>query len=155
MIKQQDDKLPFLKKEISMDHENKKNIPTMIPYLTVCNAKESISFYEKAFGFGWLNAAEADENGDIQHAEMSYKDILIMFAPEGAWGDLTTKAPITTGTRSPMSLYLYCDDLEALYQQAIKAGAKSIKEPFDAFWGDRVFQVSDTNGYEWMFAKSL
>src|SRR4051794_2682185 len=112
-----------------MDHKNKKNIPTMIPYLTVKNAKESISFYEKAFGFTWLNAAEADENGDIQHVEMSYKDVLIMFAPEDAYEDLTTKTPITSGTRSPMSLYIYCDDVEAFYQQAVKAGAKSLREP--------------------------
>lgn len=133
--------------------DTNKNIPTMIPYLTVKNSKESIRFYEQAFGFNWLNAAETTESGEIEHVEMSYKDVLIMFASEGSFGS-TNKAPITTSTRSPMSLYLYCDDLESLYQQAIKAGATSLMEPFDAFWGDRVFQVSDINGYEWMFAKS-
>ncbi len=130
-----------------------KNL-TVIPYLTVRNAKNAIAFYEKAFGFKWLNSSEVDANGDIQHVEMQYKDLYIMFAPEGAFGG-TTKAPITLGIECPMNLYLYCDDVDAMYQQGINAGAKSLMEPNDAFWGDRVCQLGDPDGFMWMFAKRL
>jgi uncharacterized glyoxalase superfamily protein PhnB len=50
---------------------------------------------------------------------------------------------------------LYCDDVDALYKQATSNGAQSKMEPNDAFWGDRVCQVIDPDGYLWMFAKSL
>lgn len=129
-----------------------EKIPTMIPYLTVGNAKSAIDFYEKAFGFKWLNSTEVDGDGNIDHVEMGYKDLLIMFAPEGAFGG-TTKTPATLEVECSMNLYLYCDDVDALYQQGIKAGAKSLMEPNDAFWGDRVCQLGDPDEFMWMFAK--
>lgn len=137
-----------------MSSFKQEKIPTMIPYLTVGNTKSAIDFYEKAFGFKWLNSSEVDGDGEIQHVEMQYKDILIMFAPEGAFGG-TTKTPATLGVQCPMNLYLYCDDVDTFHQQAIKAGAKSLMEPNDAFWGDRVCQLGDPDGFLWMFAKKV
>lgn len=128
------------------------SLPTMIPYLAVRNAKESIRFYEEAFGFEWVNSQEVDANGDIQHVEMRYKDVWIMFAQEGAFGGKTL-SPKTLGTECSMNLYLYCDDVDALYQRGVKAGAESLMGPNDAFWGDRVCQLKDLNGFMWMFAK--
>ena len=132
----------------------KKNPPTMIPYLTVKNARNSLDFYKKAFGFTWLNSTEVDSKGEINHVEMQYKDVLVMFASEGAFGG-TTKAPVTLGTEPSMNLYLYCDNVDVFYDQALKAGAISLMEPNDAFWGDRVCQLKDPDGFMWMFAKSL
>lgn len=132
----------------------KKNPPTMIPYLTVKNARKAIGFYEDAFGFKLLNVSEVDRSEEVSHVEMQYKDVLIMFAPEGVFG-CTTKAPVTLGAEPPMNLYLYCDDVDTLYKNALKAGAVSLMEPNDAFWGDRVCQLKDPDGFMWMFAKTL
>lgn len=128
-------------------------IPTMIPYLTVQNANESIKFYETAFGFVTKEAIKG-ENGETTHAEMLYKDVLIMFAPEGAYSS-PVKAPKTLNVLPSICLYLYCDDVDAMYQQALNARASSLMEPQDSFWGDRICQVSDLNGFQWMFAKPL
>lgn len=133
------------------------NIPTLIPYLSVKNAKKSIEFYQLAFGFSLENFSDPKtecSEGEGQHVEIRYKDVLIMFAPEGAWAG-QSKAPATLGVLSSITLYLCCDDVDALYKQALQAGAKSLMEPQDTFWGDRCCKLEDLNGFEWMFSKKL
>ena len=47
------------------------------------------------------------------------------------------KAPATTGVRPSNSVYVYCDDVDALFQRAKAAGAAVESPPQDMFWGDR------------------
>jgi uncharacterized glyoxalase superfamily protein PhnB len=130
-------------------------IPGLFPYLTVRNAEKAIEFYTKAFGFKLCSEPAKDEQGSIQHAEMKFdEDVVIMFAPEGAYGSLRT-APITQGTTPSLVLYIYCKDVDALYRQALASGAKSAMEPNDGFWGDRFCSVIDPDGHEWMFATNV
>ena len=134
------------------------NTPTLIPYLTVINAEDSIKFYEEAFG---LKAAQISKNekNNITHVEMKKEDVTFMFSHEGAYTDsdwgAPLKSPATMNVTMPISLYVYCPDVDALYQQAIAHGAKSVKEPQDAFWGDRFCQITDINGYTWLFGTFL
>lgn len=127
--------------------------PTMIPYLTVQDAAQSLNFYQDAFAFTLKEAAK-DSNGEITHVEMSYRDVLIMFAPEGAY-NAPIKAPRTLGVMPSICLYFYCDDVDQFYQKALEAGAISLMAPHDSFWGDRVCQVADLNGFHWMWAHKL
>lgn len=129
-------------------------MPTLIPYLTVAHAKNSIRFYEKAFGFEWLNSKELDMDGNIEHVEMRFKDVIIMFASEGAFGS-SVKTPAHLGESPATSLYLYCDDVDAIYKRSTENGATSLFKPNDSFWGDRFCKVTDPDGNEWMFAKAL
>lgn len=132
-----------------------EGIPGLFPYLTVKNAENAIEFYEKAFGFKVSSEPGKDEYGKIQHAEMKFgQDVSIMFAPEGAW-DTTRKAPVTLGITPSLFLYVYCEDVDALYKQAISNGAVSTTEPNDAFWGDRICGLVDPDGYEWIFARNI
>ena len=126
-------------------------LPTLIPYITVQSAKTSIEFYKNAFGFEWINQHDG-ENSD--HAEMKYKDVVIMFSSKGAFGG-TTKTPHTLNVECSMNLYLYCDDVDQLYKTSLEQGALSVMQPNDAFWGDRVCQVKDIDGFMWMFATKL
>lgn len=128
------------------------SIPTLIPYLTVEDTKASISFYQQAFGFEWKNSLEANSKDTIDHVEMLYKDILIMFAQVGTFRS-TKKTFKMMGVESPFTLYIYCDNVDYFYQNAIKKGAESLMEPRDEFWGDRVCLLKDLDGYEWMFAQ--
>ena len=62
------------------------------------------------------------------------------------------RAPAITHTTSPVSIYVYCDDVEKRYEKAKKAGLE-ILLPMDVrFWGDRTFRVVDPEGYIWDFA---
>ena len=129
------------------------HLPTLIPYLSVRNAQDAINFYQKAFGFE-LTSSSKDESGEPAHAEMKRGDAVIMFAGEGKFGS-AGQAPITLGVRPSTNIYVYCEDVDALYKQAIQAGAKSLMEPNDAFWGDRMCCVVDLDGYEWSFGTYL
>jgi PhnB protein len=97
-------------------------IPCLLPYMTVKNANASVEFYEKAFGFTLSSQPPRDEKGHIQHAEMKFgKDVSIMFAPEGAWGS-PRKAPNSLGVMPSLTLYVYCEDVDSFYKNAVARG---------------------------------
>ena len=129
------------------------NIPQLTPYLTVADSTKSIAFYRDAFGF-IVEDNVKDDNGISTHVSMRKQDAYIMFSPEGAFNS-TKKAPINLGINMPLNLYVYCEDVDILYKQAIDYGAQSILEPQDSFWGDRFCTMLDIDGYEWSFATTL
>jgi len=125
--------------------------PLLSPMLTVKDVAESIKFYEKAYGFK-AAMTMPDDSGKIVYASINYKDKpLFMLAPEGAW-ESTALAPVTNNAEPPVSLFVYCDDVDALYKQAKAGNAKSITEPEDMFWGDRISKCKDIDGHNWTFA---
>ena len=126
----------------------------MTPYLTVISdAAKMIAFYEQAFGFNKMFAAEED-NGAITHVEMTYKGQPFMFSPEGFF-DNPNKAPINSGVPAPINLYVYCEDVDDLYEKAVQAGAVSKLAPEDMFWGDRMCSLQDPSGHIWNFATHI
>jgi len=130
-------------------------VARLSPYLIVQDADATIKFYQDAFGFV-LNENEhmKGPDGKTQHASMSFHGATIMFGPEGAFGG-TNKSPKSSGVESPVSLYVYCDDVDAIYKQATNAGAESIMPPEDMFWGDRMTKLIDINGHSWSFATKV
>jgi uncharacterized glyoxalase superfamily protein PhnB len=125
----------------------------MVPYMVVKDADQALDFYTRAFGFE-KKSAVTDESGKTSHAEMKYKDVLIMFAPEGAYGS-SVKSPASLGVDSPVALFIYCEDVDALCRQAEAAGAKVAQSPADMFWGDRMCSLIDPDGHTWNFATHL
>jgi PhnB protein len=130
-----------------------ENTPQLFPYMIVQNAKRSVDFYKKAFGFIEVEIVK-DSKDDFLHVSMQKGDALIMFCQEGAY-DNTKKSPRTLKTVMPINMYVYCEDTDKLYDQAIVAGAKSLIVPKDSFWGDRFCSVLDIDDYEWSFATLL
>ncbi|PXW29260.1 VOC family protein [Paraburkholderia caballeronis] len=128
-------------------------VPWLTPYLTVRDARAAIAFFEAAFGFSVRDCVQDD--GVVMHVEMSYHDqLIVMFAPEGAFGS-TAHTPRSAGAIAPQSFYLYVDDVDTVYARALTAGAKSLSEPQDQFWGDRFAQIEDLDGYRWALACHL
>jgi uncharacterized glyoxalase superfamily protein PhnB len=126
----------------------------LIPALPVKDVRRAIDFCEKAFGFEKAMAMPAPD-GKIVHGEIRYEgEIIAMFGLEGAYGG-TCKSPAASKTDCPIMLYVYCDNVDALYAKAKAAGAKVISEPADMFWGDRTVQLADPDGYRWMFATNV
>lgn len=128
--------------------------PWMSPYLTVKEVEKSADFYVKAFQFT-VKELSKGEDGNTIHAEMFYKDQLLMLGPEGNWANFETKAPKTTGINSPINLYIYCEDVDKFYQHAVSAGAEGFSAPEDMPWGDRMCRLKCPNGYVWAFATHL
>ena len=120
------------------------------PYLTVKDPSASIEFYERAFGFSTRGSMPGPD-GKIVHAGMNWNDGVIMFGAEAAFGG-TCRAPVTSGVESPIALYVYCDDVDALFARATEAGAQAVLPPQNQFWGDRMCRLIDPDGYAWCFA---
>jgi PhnB protein len=128
------------------------NMPWLTPCLTVKDPDASAAFYAKAFGFE-TKFTMPGPDGRTCHAEIVWRDGLVMIGPEDPEGKC--KSPATTGTRPSSSLYVYCDDVDALFQQAAAAGARVESPPQDMFWGDRVCTVIDPDGYLWSFGTNV
>jgi uncharacterized glyoxalase superfamily protein PhnB len=126
----------------------------LTPALTVRDVDKEISFCVRAFGFE-KGMTMPDKTGKTIHGELKYEDsTIVMFGREGAMG-CPSKSPATSKADCPISLYVYCSDIDALYRQAKAAGATIIAEPADMFWGDRVATFKDPEGYTWMFATNV
>jgi PhnB protein len=115
------------------------------PYLYFKNSAEAIAFYTKAFG-ATERMRMPDKDGRIMHAEISIGDSCIMMADENS--AVGAYSPEHYGG-APMSLALYVEDCDAVYKQALTAGAKSVREPADQFYGDRTAGVADPFGFQW------
>jgi len=127
--------------------------PWIMPYLTVRDAINAATFYEQAFGFERRDMLAGPE-GKILHVEMRWRDGVVMFGPEGAFGE-AMQAPATSGGDCPINLYVYVEDVDAVFQQALRAGGEVCYEPRDMFWGDRCAQVRDPDGYRWTLATNV
>ncbi|HMC67221.1 MAG TPA: VOC family protein [Gemmataceae bacterium] len=128
-----------------------EGMPWLSPYLTVTDADAAIHFYARAFGFQ-KKFTMPGADGKVKHAEMTYRDAKIMFGPEGAGH---ARSPASSGTPSPVNLYIYCDDVDAIFDRATAAGAKVVMPPTTMFYGDRVCQVNDPDGHAWSFATNV
>jgi PhnB protein len=115
------------------------------PYLYFKNAADAIAFYAKAFG-ATERMRMPDKKSRIMHAEINLGDSCIMMADENA--DMGAYSPEHYGG-APMSLVLYVEDCDAVYKKALAAGATSLREPADQFYGDRTAGVADPFGFHW------
>ena len=127
-------------------------MPWVSPYLVVKDADAALDFYQRAFGFE-KKFVMPGPDGRTMHAEMIWKDSLIMIGPEG--DGHPCKSPSTLGVPSPVSLYVYCDDVDALFARATAAGAKVEFPPTNQFWGDRICKILDPDGHIWNFATNV
>jgi uncharacterized glyoxalase superfamily protein PhnB len=126
------------------------NCPWVSPYLTVRSAEAALDFYQRAFGFETRLTVPGPE-GKIGHAEMTWRDGLIMIGPECP-SNKGANAPAASKVRSPVTMYVYCDDVDALFARARAAGATAEEAPQDMFWGDRMCRLVDPDGHIWCFA---
>ncbi len=121
---------------------------TVTPYLIVKDASRAIEFYKKAFGAKELMRF-ADPSGKIGHAEIKIGDSPIMLADE--FPDMGIRGP-QSGSRSPVGILLYVEDVDARLNQAIAAGAKVERPVQDQFYGDRSGTLIDPFGHVWTIA---
>lgn len=126
----------------------------LIPYLVVKDADAALAFYQKAFGFE-KRMALPGPNGKTAHAEMMWRDAMIMLGTPHSSSEWPSKPPAMSQVASPVSFYLYCDNVDASFARAIAAGAKQIKPPQDMWYGDRICVVEDADGYTWHFAANV
>lgn len=121
---------------------------TVTAYMVIKNAAQAIEFYQKAFGAAKVMHM-ADAEGKIMHAEIQIGDSLIMITDEHP--DRNALSPESLGGTA-VSLHLYVEDADSLFNQAIAAGAKAVCPMKDQFYGDRCGMVTDPFGHVWHIA---
>lgn len=118
---------------------------TVTPYLIVPDGVRAIEFYQQAFGAQELLRL-ADPSGKIGHAEIKIGNSPIMLAEE--FPDMGYRSPRSLGG-TPVSICLYVEDVDTLFNQAVAAGGKVQRPVQDQFYGDRSGTLSDPFGHVW------
>jgi PhnB protein len=118
------------------------------PYLAVDDSAEAIEYYQKAFGAKERVRMEAPD-GTIGHAELEIGNSLVMLSDP--LPGFATRPPKELGGTS-VSVFIYVEDVDAVVQQAVDAGATVKMEVADQFWGDRLGSVTDPFGHSWLIA---
>ncbi|PXW85746.1 putative glyoxalase superfamily protein PhnB [Nitrosomonas sp. Nm84] len=121
---------------------------TVTPHLICADAAKAIEFYKQAF-----NATEmmrlAGPGGKLMHACVQIGDSLVMLVDEnpqwGCVGPLALKG-------SPVTIHLQVENVDAVFAQAVKAGAKATMPIENMFWGDRYGRIEDPFGHQWSIA---
>jgi PhnB protein len=118
---------------------------SVTPYLIINGAAAAIEFYQKAFGATELFRM-AQPDGKIGHAEIKIGDSPIMLADE--FPEMKYFGPKTLGGSS-VSILIYVEDVDTVFQQALDAGAEVQKAIEDKFYGDRMGSLVDPFGHVW------
>jgi PhnB protein len=118
------------------------------PYLVVDGARDAIEFYKRAFGATERSVMPGPDN-KVAHAEIQIGDSVLMVSDP--FPQASTKSPKELGGTTT-GMFLYVEDVDEVFKQAIDAGATETMAPSDQFWGDRFGSVTDPFGHSWQIA---
>jgi PhnB protein len=116
---------------------------TVTPYLIVSDVNKELEFIERALG-GSATYKMQMPDGFVSHAEAQIGTSRVMIGG---------RSGVMQNTSS--MFYLYVEDIDRHYQQAVNAGAESLQEPQVQFYGDRTAAVKDPFGNQWYLASHV
>ena len=128
-----------------------KKIPdgyhSITPMLIVKDGLKAIEYYKKVFGAIDKGTMMMPDNKSVAHAELMIGDSKIMLSDE--FPEMKSLSPTTIGG-SPVSLYLYVEDVDKTFNLAVAEGGKSLFPVQDRFYGDRHGSIQDPFGHIWL-----
>jgi len=126
-----------------------KSIPdgfhSVTPYLTVRNATQAIEFYKRAFG-AQERVRMPGPDGKVAHAEVSIGNSILMLGEECP--EMGNQSPEALHG-SAVGLAIYVENVDEVFNRAVKAGATEKEAVTDKFWGDRAGALTDPFGHKW------
>lgn len=125
--------------------------PQVNPYLIVNGATAAIDFYTSVLGATERMRMDGPE-GTIGHAEIELGSSVIMLADENP--EMGAQGPETVGG-TPVSLHVYVEDVDSVFDKAIEAGATAVSDVEDKFYGDRMGTFTDPFGHRWHVASHV
>jgi uncharacterized glyoxalase superfamily protein PhnB len=130
-----------------------KSIPeefhSVTPMFVFKDARKAIEFYKRAFGAQERFVMPGPDGKGVMHAEVRIGDSIIMMGEEHP--QEPCKSAETIGS-SPVSFYLYLENVDEAFRVAVAAGAEARMPVQEMFWGDRMGTVQDPFGYSWSLA---
>ena len=125
-----------------MSHDNTRELPASTPCSATPSRPAAIRFLVDAFGFT-EHEVHKGPDGEIAHAELSFDNGMVMLGPSGG-----AEAVFDTGAQS---IYVVADDVDALHDRAVAAGAEIVYPLTDQDYGSRDFSAKDPGGNVWSF----
>jgi uncharacterized glyoxalase superfamily protein PhnB len=122
---------------------------SVTPTLTVRGAANAIEFYKKVFGAQEMMRFPGPDGKSIMHAEIKIGDSKIMLGEENP--HMKSMSPQSVGGASS-GIFLYVENADTAFNNAVSAGAKITMPIMDQFWGDRCGGIEDPFGHKWMIA---
>ncbi|MGC1458180.1 MAG: VOC family protein [Steroidobacteraceae bacterium] len=123
----------------------------IVPMLICADGAAEIEFCKQAFGAIELSR-RIGQAGEVVHATLKIGEDIFMV--HGQYPHLKSMAPADDGS-SPVVIYLYIDNVDAVIERAVEAGAQVVLPTADQPWGDRVGRVMDPAGHVWNIATHL
>jgi PhnB protein len=128
-----------------------KGYHSVTPSLFVAGAAKAIDFYKKALGAEEMMRFPAPD-GTIMYAQIRIGDSIIMLGDE--MPEQGGRGPKSIGG-TPVSFFVYGENVDAAWKRAVDAGAKPIVPLADQFWGDRTGCLEDPFGHQWWLAQHM
>lgn len=122
--------------------------PRVSPHLSIAGVGEAVEFYRRVLGAKVRMRMDAP-GGLVAHAEIELGGSVIMLGDEAVPG--SDPSPRTLGGTS-VSMFVYVEDVDAVFRRAVEAGARTVSEPEFHFYGDRVATIDDPFGHRWNLA---
>jgi PhnB protein len=120
-------------------------------HIVVRDAAGAAQWYQRAFGAEERSRIPLP-GGKLMSVELWFGDSAVMVADE--FPELGICSPQTVGGTSTV-LHLDTEDVDALWERALDAGAEVLHPLQDQFWGDRYGQLTDPYGHRWGLAQHL
>jgi PhnB protein len=115
-----------------------KGYPVLSSVTALDNCAGAIDWYKKVLGAKQRLRMDMPD-GAVAHCELGFGEAVLM---------LGTAMPPQSPKKA--SLAIYVKNCDATYKDALSAGARSMQEPADQFYGDRNARFEDPFGNEWM-----
>jgi len=118
---------------------------TVTAYLSVEGGLAAIEFYKKAFGAREVSR-RVTPNGRLIHGQLEIGNSMLFLSD--VFPDSDTAAPSSIGTTT-VTLHIYTEDVDALWDRAVAAGAKVSIPLENQYWGERYGKLVDPFGHQW------
>ena len=125
---------------------------TVTPMFVFKDVRKAIEFYRRAFGAEELFVMPGSDGKGVMHAEVRIGNSIIMMGEENP--QEPCKSAETIGG-SPVSFYIYLENVDEAFRTALAAGAEARMPVQDMFWGDRAGTVQDPFGHDWTLASHI
>lgn len=129
-----------------------EHLRTVTPMLTCSPCGDAIDFYVRVFGAEEIVPRMQGPDGAVAHAEIRIGDSVVMLADPGPDGP--TQAPSALGG-STAALFIYTEDVDRMWEQALDAGAEVVYPLELQFYGDKGGRVRDPFGHTWGLAQHV
>ena len=120
-------------------------VPIVMPMLVCRDAATEVEFCKTTFEAVEM-VRRSGPDGTVVHAALTISGAMVMI--EAEWPSLASRAPQADGS-SPVVIYVYVEDVDAVVGRAVAAGAKILLPVKNQFWGDRTARIIDPSGHVW------